>query len=253
MKDFTIKKYILFLDNLIKQDYTFQTFSNFIKRPNEKSIVLRHDVDLLPENSLRFAKIQKEKGIKGTYYFRSIPESWDEKIILEIHDLGHEVGYHYETMDLNKGDFDKAWKHFVLDLEKLRKLVPVETICMHGSPKSKFNNLDLWQKYNYRCLGIIGEPYLDVNFNKVLYFTDTGRMWNGSKTSVRDKVESSFKYSYHTTDQLIEAIDKNILTNNIMFTFHPQRWHESMKLWIEELIFQNTKNMIKKYFFVSNK
>ncbi len=67
-------------------------------------IILRHDVDLLPENSLAFARIQHKMGIKGSYYFRAVPESWDEAIIKEIHAQGHEVGYHYEDIDLVKSE-----------------------------------------------------------------------------------------------------------------------------------------------------
>ncbi|MBW1833780.1 MAG: hypothetical protein JRI62_03015 [Deltaproteobacteria bacterium] len=43
---------------------------------------------------------------------------------------------------------------FGRNLEKLRKFYPVKTICMHGSPLSKWDNLDLWKKYNYREFGI---------------------------------------------------------------------------------------------------
>ena len=57
--------------------------------------LLRHDVDKLPENSLVFAKTQAEMGIKGSYYFVQYP-----KIIEKIASLGHEIGYHYEDVDL---------------------------------------------------------------------------------------------------------------------------------------------------------
>ena len=62
---------------------------------------------------------------------------------------------------------------------------------MHGSPLSKWDNRDLWKRYDYRDFGIIAEPYFDVDFNEVLYLTDTGRRWNNSKASVRDKVEGT--------------------------------------------------------------
>jgi|ERR1035437_5345325 hypothetical protein len=55
---------------------------------------------------------------------------------------------------------------------------------MHGSPLSKYDSKDLWKKYNYRDYKIIGEPYFDVDFNKVFYLTDTGRRWDGEKVSV---------------------------------------------------------------------
>lgn len=67
---------------------------------NDKTIILRHDVDKLPENSLRFAQIQHELGIRGSYYFRMVPESFDTDIIKQIANLGHEIGYHYEDIDL---------------------------------------------------------------------------------------------------------------------------------------------------------
>ena len=59
---------------------------------------------------------------------------------------------------------------------------------MHGSPKSKWDSRDLWKHYDYHQLGIDTEPYLDTDFSKVFYLTDTGRRWDGYKVSVRDKI-----------------------------------------------------------------
>tara|TARA_B100000315_G_C14390364_1_gene501639 strand:- start:274 stop:867 length:594 start_codon:yes stop_codon:yes gene_type:complete len=190
-------------------------------------------------------------GIKGSYYIRAVPESWDEKIIKKIEDLGHEVGYHYETMDTSKGNIDKAWDEFRNHLDRLRKLVDVKTICMHGSPRSKYDNKDIWKKYDYRSLDIIGEPYYDVNFDKVFYLTDTGRCWDGWKTSVRDKVPQQENWIkkglvFHSTNDIIRVVEKNTFPDQVMFTFHPQRWHDKRIPWFKELILQNGKNKIKK-------
>ena len=64
---------------------------------------------------------------------------------------------------------------------------------MHGSPLSRYDNRKLWEKYDYREFGIIGEPYFDIDFNKVLYLTDTGRRWDGEAVSVRDKAVGSWQ------------------------------------------------------------
>ena len=182
--------------------------------------------------------------------------SWDEKIIKEISDLGHEIGYHYENLTTCNGDFEKAIKDFELNLSKLRKLVPVKTICMHGSPLSKFDSKDLWQKYNYTDYGILGEPYFDVDFNEVFYLTDTGRKWDGYKVSVRDKVADKQKewenqgLSFKTTNDIIKACKENELPDKIMFTIHPQRWHDNKLPWIKEFVLQNIKNSVKRLFFV---
>ena len=46
----------------------------------------------------------------------------------------------------------------------------------------------MWKYYDYRDFGIEGEPYFDIDFEKVLYLTDTGRRWDGGAVAIRDKV-----------------------------------------------------------------
>ncbi len=248
--DFTVKIYKSLLETLIGEKYEFQTFDEYLKQPADKTIILRHDVDLLPFNSLRFAKIQHELGVKGTYYFRAVPQSWNEDVIKEIAALGHEIGYHYENLTTCNGDIEKGITDFKHNLEELRKLAPVSTICMHGSPMSKYDSKDLWKEYNYEDYDLIGEPYFDVNFNEVFYLTDTGRKWDGNKVSVRDRVDSSFDLSFHSTNEIIEYAKQTGLPNKIMFTYHPQRWNDNLFMWTKELVFQNAKNIVKKLFFV---
>lgn len=248
--DFTIKKYKELLKALMSMGFEFQTFEEFLINPAPKSIMLRHDVDLLPFNSLNFAKIQNNLQIKGTYYFRAVPESWDVQVIKEISSLGHEIGYHYESLTKCHGDLSMGIQDFKNNLKALRELAPVSTICMHGSPMSKFDSKDLWKQYNYKDLNIIGEPYFDVDFNDVFYLTDTGRRWDGDKVSVRDKVDSSINLSFHTTEEIIEFALTNRLPQKIMFTFHPQRWNDNFFLWSKELVIQNIKNIIKELFYV---
>ena len=142
-----------------------------------------------PGNAFKMARLKDESEIRATYFFRTIPHTFKPEIIKEIADLGHEIGYHYENLTTCGGDLGLAIDDFRLNLEKLRKLYPVKTICMHCSPLSKWNNRDLWEKYDYRDFGIIAESYFDVDFKEVLYLTDTGRRWDGERVSVRDKVE----------------------------------------------------------------
>jgi len=248
--DFTVKAYRELLKVLVEKKYQFQTFEEYIQIPKPKSIILRHDVDLLPNNSLEFAKIQAEFGVKGTYYFRAVPESWDVNVINKITKLGHEIGYHYECLTTCNGNLKEGIKDFEKNLKALRKLAPVATICMHGSPMSRYDSKDLWAVYNYLDYKIIAEPYFDVDYNNVFYITDTGRKWDGHATSVRDKVSTSFKQTYHSTFDIIDAVKKGDFPAIAMFTFHPQRWNNNMLLWSKELVLQNTKNVIKKHFYV---
>jgi len=259
--DFSIKIYDSLLSSLRERNYNPITFyellsNNQLKEYSHPFIILRQDVDRLPQNSLRFAEIQAKYGIKGSYYFRANRQSWDADVIRRIQDLGHEIGYHYETMDTAQGDIDIAWDQFRYNLDELRKIVEVRTICMHGSPLSKYDNKSLWKKYDYKSLGLIGEPYYDVNYSDVFYLTDTGRRWDGWKTSVRDKIPQQETWIkdglvFHSTNDIIKAVTDDRLPQKVMFTFHPQRWHDKTVPWVRELITQSIKNQVKKYFFVS--
>ncbi len=297
--DFTITRYKQLLFELKNQGYEFQTFSEYLREPKARFIILRHDVEAKYKNALIMAMIQYESRVKGTYYFRILENHFDEKIIREIASMGHEVGYHYDDLSACKGDYIKALKRFEINLQRIKEISEVQTICMEGAPLSKFDNRDLWAVYgranhiHYHDYGLIGEPYFDLDFSKVHYLTDTGRRWDG-KGSVRDKVQSaklkvqsgvdsdkvrsgSFpgtigtpgtpgtigtigtigtrnqkpetrnqKPPFRRTNDIIDAASAGLLPDRIMLTFHPQRWTDRPGPWLQELVWQNVKNAVKR-------
>ena len=243
-------------------DFTLTKYSellNALKAYGFQELTLRHDVDLKPMNSLRTAQMEAEKGLHGIYYFRAVPESWDEDIIKLIAMLGHEIGYHYESLTTCDGDVDKAFEDFCKNLEALRTIVPVRSICMHGSPRSPFDSKDIWKKYDYHKLNIDYEPYIDTDFSQVFYLTDTGRRWDGYKVSVRDKIPqyqdewTSKGLTFHTTDDIIEGLHKGLVPQKLMITIHPQRWNPYGLEWCKELFVQNIKNSIKRILIAKDK
>ena len=206
--DFTLELYKYLFEMLQSQRYKIIRFDDsfsctgYINR--SKTTILRHDVDLLPHNALAMAQLEHDLGIRGTYYFRIVPESFDAGIIERIAAMGHEVGYHYEDVSLvakavgsggekrRNGEtekrrvvdqqkihitdtpthpdyakassgrrysgslnnlppylIDRAMESFVKNLETMRKVADIKTICMHGSPMSKYDNRLLWINYNY--------------------------------------------------------------------------------------------------------
>ena len=246
MKDFTLKAYKRFLQDFSRKGYSFQTLQDFVQQPQEKVIILRHDVDRKPKNALKIANIENELGIKASYYFRIGKESNQPKIIKQIADLGHEIGYHYEDLSLANGDYGKAIQSFEKNLNYFRQFYPIKTICMHGSPMSKWDNRDLWKKYNYRDYGIICEPYFDLDFDKVFYITDAGRAWNNENVSIRDKVETNFKFKINSTQDIINLYKSNQLPNQIMISTHPHNWADNPLEWYKILFWQSIKNIIKR-------
>jgi hypothetical protein len=259
MFDFTLKTY----GNLIRSLPLKRalTVARFFVRPQEEVLLLRHDVDALPENSLRFAEIQNGLGVRGTYYFRMLPRCYRPDIIERIAGLGHEIGYHYEDVAAASKTLQKtgrtidedvlielAYEQFLLHLEAFRKDFNVKTICAHGSPLCRYDNRLLWKKHDYRLLGILGDPGLDIDFGDFQYLTDTGRCWNGGRVSLRDKAPAAAPLTFKSTFDILDAIDEGRFPEKVLMTFHPQRWNGHPVRWAEELVKQKTKNAVKVFF-----
>lgn len=244
MRDFTFYTYKKLLSSILKSGYSIQSFEDFINKPESKVVVLRHDCDLWPNNDLKMATIEYDLGISATYYFR-IPYTFNTKIIKKIAELNHEIGYHYENLAEFNGDYSRSIVDFEDNLEKLRSIYPVKTIAMHGRPLSKWDSRLLWKKYNFKDFNIVAAAYLSVDYNKVLYLTDTGNMWNGNKVNIRDIVVSEMNYDIGSTFDLIDAFNYNQLPNQIIINSHADRWNDNFVIWIYKGILQQVKNIIK--------
>lgn len=169
--------------------------------------------------------------------------------VKKIADLGHETRYHYDDLAKCKGDHNKAIARFEKNLNILREIAPIQTICIDCSPLSSYDNKDY---------GILGGPYYDMDFNQLFYLTDTSRRWDGWRTLVRDKVPQQEKWNkeglvFHSTNHIFKTAKQGILPDKIMMTFHPQRWHDSSIPWIKELVLQNAKTLVKRFFEKSSK
>lgn len=253
-------------------DFTIEKYRGLLEAlKGHKAFALRHDVDLRPEYSLLVAQVEAAVGVRATYYFRTVAESYDEAIIKQIVSLGHRAGYHYECLTTCNGNIEAAYEDFCHNLEKLRKVVPITTACAHGSPRSPWNSQLMWETksrkveeseshYDIHALGIEYEPMLDTDFSTTLYLTDTGRRWDGYKVSVRDKVPQYQEQwireglAFHTTDDIIRALRDprhRIHQYYLLVNTHPQRWMPFGIGWIKEATLQNIKNIIKRMIVIN--
>jgi len=256
MKDFTHDNYKLLLEVLLKNNYEFITMEDFFTLSIDNSkryVLMRHDVDRRPKGSLEMAKIEQGYGIKATYYFRTITQTLKPDIIKKIASLGHEIGYHYESLAETNGDFEKALKDFEKNLAILNALYPIKSISMHGRPTSRWDSRLLWEKYDYTTYGILSEPYFDIDFEKIYYVTDAGRAWDNHSINLRDKVKTSFDFPVSTTTDIVTLIQSSQLPNIIMINIHPEHWSSKTIQWYKIFILRKMKNTIKKLLIRSKK
>lgn len=245
--DFTLGKYHQLCKAIIDSGYNTTTVRDYIANPpasDSYTVILRHDVDRKPEKAIHMATLEKMLGISSTYYFRATKAVFKEHIIKDIASLGHEIGYHYETLSKARGNYHKAVQLFQKELAHFRRIVPVSTICMHGNPLSKWDNRWLWGKYDFRQFHILGEAYLSIDYSQIMYLTDTGRSWNANITNIHDRVKSQLKSSVRTTDQLIQLVQSRAVPK-ICIQTHPERWDYKMSAWLKSCAYDMLSNCIK--------
>jgi hypothetical protein len=234
-RDFTIKKYKELCESMINSGYEIFTVKSYLHRhPTSDFVILRHDVDSRPWMALKMAELESRLGINSTYYFRYTRKIFDPKIIKQIGNMGHEIGYHYEVLSKTGGNYEEAIDLFKFELSEFKKICDINTICMHGSVLSKYDNKKLWDIYSFSDFGIDGEAYLSTGAD-FSYFSDTGWEWN-LKHKLRDLMpESAEEALIDSTDDLFGIID-NTLIKNIYLLVHPGNWTESSLDWYYILI-----------------
>jgi len=246
LPDFTVTSYQTLLEAFIKKEYIFLGLVDFITQKSNKSIFLRHDVDHYTDRIEKFAKLEKTLGIKSTFYFRPPKTPQHHKTIETIIKNGHDIGYHYNDLAENKGNFSLAKESFLKTLGGFRSLGEVKSVCMHGNVFSSINNLDFWKTARFMDFGLTGDPYLLIDHQKTLYLTDTGRTWNRPRFSKWDKVNSPLSYHPASIGNIISDIENDSLpTTQLHLCIHPQHYHSNFVKWTGYYLSQSLKNQIK--------
>jgi len=250
-KDFTLKRYKKYLIEIKKQEIPFLIYNQFIINQDlNKFCLIRHDVDRKPRLALKMAELEYDLEIKSTYYFRIKSVSFNPKIIKKIEKLGHEIGYHYESLSDCNGNKTDAVKDFKSNLSKLNKIAKISTCSMHGRPFKPFDNRDIWKiPKNHEILtkelGLLGEIYLDIDYLDIAYINDTGRNWTSGKNNIRDKVESRINADFYSGQHLLQYL-KGTPHKKIVFQIHPERWTDNFFHWWVQQLKDFSINILKK-------
>jgi len=215
------------LSELGKPQYFVLNVSGFIqlsdKRelpPDKVIVILRHDVDDAPRSAMDISRMENKGNITSTYYMRTRgsydPFSLDiSKWIRWLNRNGFEVGLHYEDLYIADYDFTEAVRLFKIDLQKLREISRVITVCSHGNERAAIQKYVNYEIFKRRCTTLeenklIGEAYLTVDEYvkrlelRMKYLSDSGGKWQPF------------------LDVLTNAKGEEI----IYFLIHPEWWHE---------------------------
>jgi hypothetical protein len=249
--DFTIDKYTDLCEAIASSGYTPLTVQAYLEAKDLPSrlVVVRHDVDASPRNEPKIALVESDFGIRATYYFRYKPNIFRPDVMRKIAAMGHEIGYHYETLDRAKGDLKRALEMFKSELAAFREVADIKSVSMHGNPLTQWDNRDLWREYDVRDYGVLGEAYL--SFHDIIYLTDTGRTWSPAykvkdmlPPDAKGKRGSQIAPKVRSTDDVIKLIETGQYSRLYLNT-HAGRWGTSSLDWATSVVKDAAVNIVK--------
>lgn len=183
--DYTFEHYKDILTIGKQNGYNFKTCQEYLLDQSDnkaKCAVLRHDVDLSPERSIEFAKIEHALGIKASYFFRIHANEYNclsyevIGLIKDIYFMGHEIGLHAEPIDINKASGFNSDLSLQIGKKILEEIIsePIHGVASHND-LTPDNNLDYFKDDKYLKYGFSYEAYDKILnlFNSSFYVTDS--------------------------------------------------------------------------------
>lgn len=221
---FPLRDYIEMLRMLRKRGYAPAAVRDYFDTPPATTgVYLKHDVDRLVSRAVAMAEAEAADGIHATYYFRCDRSGrFPDAAIRHVAELGHEVGFHYECLSRERGDLKAAKRRFERELTVLREIAPVCTIAAHGAPLSGVSNMQFAKDLDLGRLSLLGDAVLNVDFERVLYVTDSGGVY-GSPSNRRDWSQGRNWREPTPPLQLATKLDPTDAPL-VMINSHPERW-----------------------------
>ncbi|CAM3268568.1 hypothetical protein FITA111629_13770 [Filibacter tadaridae] len=173
--EFTNKYYIHLLRVLNEKGYEFCSYHN--NDENEKSVILRHDVDFTIEKALDMAIIENKMGVKSTYFvllstdFYNIFSKKSFELLEKIMLLGHEIGLHFDEKRYDINTVDDIKKYIESEASILSKLLhkQIQVISMHRPSKLVLENDIKFDK--------LVNSYSSNFFKNMKYVSDSRMNW----------------------------------------------------------------------------
>lgn len=225
-------------------------------KSKDKYIVLKHDVETDVPRAYALAKIENKYGHRGSFYVQAylMKDKKNIDYLKQMQRMGHEISYHYDVMDSNKGNIENAISEFesnrILFEEYGFYLV---TVCQHGNPVVErigyTSNRDFFRSQSvqelYHDISDIMVDYKDKYSTDYTYYSDAGRKFSMIYDPINnDQVNSDDKnIKYGDLNQVLEAIKDG---GNAILSTHPHRWTKSaVEYTIKNGVFKMVKSTAK--------
>lgn len=172
---FTYSSYIGMLNLLKANDYIFCKYGQY--KDKEKTVILRHDVDMDLEKALEFARLEHQNEVFSTYYillctdFYNIFSKKSNDILTEIISLGHDIGLHFDELRYNCKNTEDIKVMVKKEVETIYKYMDyhIKSVSMHRPSKLVLGN-------DIKINGLINS-YSKEYFEYFKYLSDSRMLW----------------------------------------------------------------------------
>lgn len=180
---FTYEAYRELIALLREYGYTICDYHNYAQA--DKSVILRHDIDLEIEKAVKMAEIEHDIGVSSTYFvlvssnFFNVFSKRNQAYLREICDMGHTVGLHFDEVKYDDGQTD-----LVQAMEQEAALLEqclgheVRSLSMHRPSQTTL-------EADYKVAGgRIVNSYGTEFFHRHKYVSDSRRYWREDVISI---------------------------------------------------------------------
>jgi len=187
---FTHQWYRGFLDRLDKRGYSFGTFGDEL---DDRTVLLRHDVDLSLASAMTMARIEADRGVQATYcimvsspLYNPLTGKWRDRV-RAIRALGHEVGLHFSTHEYWGGEVRPDEKTLTQRVDAERSVL--ETVSAVAPEVVSFHIPPDWVLD--RTFDGFENTYASGVFSDIEYVADSGQRWRENPPVVGELPEQA--------------------------------------------------------------
>lgn len=223
-------------------------------------LVLKHDIENRVSKAYKLAEIEYKYGHRGSYYIHAylLKKEKNIRLLKKMQDMGHEISYHYDVMDSNHGNIEKAIKEFEKNIKLFKSFgFLIVTVCQHGNPiierigytsnRDFFRNCKVQELYpNIADIMVDFKSKYNVDYS---YYSDAGRIFKLIYDPINnDRINSDDKnILYENLDELLKNLNSQVIIST-----HPHRWSESIiGYFLKDKMFKLIKECVKLLMHVS--
>ena len=164
---------------------TFSGRFQFFNEPiGGEFVILRHDVEFCMERAFQLAQIEYECTVGSTFLIQVMSEAYNpfsvtnKELLLEIQNMGHQVGLHLYVSHLKNSDFDGLNEEIMRQKHIFENGLSIEceVFSFHRPPRWV---LEIRENYLGGLINAYGPKFFEFSDNptSIKYLADSKHQW----------------------------------------------------------------------------